>query len=107
MCRKLKPGMSGDELPENRGNAFGLQRIDPTRPCPTILKGWTAGTGFIHWTDDRFLSVPELSQLASFPMGYEWPGTPTDAIRRIGNTVPPLFMKAIAEHIRDNILAAG
>jgi DNA (cytosine-5)-methyltransferase 1 len=104
MSRRLKPGMSGDELPESNGNAFGLQRIDPRKPCPTILKGWTAGTGLIHWTENRFISVPEMAQLASFGLAFKWRGTPKQCVERIGNSVPPNLMRAIAEHVRREIL---
>jgi DNA (cytosine-5)-methyltransferase 1 len=101
---KLKPGMSGNELPESGGNWFGLQKVDPSKPCPTVLKGWTAGTGLLHWTENRFLSTPELAQLASFGIGYKWAGSPKQHVERIGNSVPPNLMRAIAEHIRREIL---
>jgi DNA (cytosine-5)-methyltransferase 1 len=104
MALRLRQGMSGDELPESKGNAFGLQRIDPRKPCPTILKGWTAGTGLLHWTENRFISVPEMAQLASFGIEYKWQGSPKQAVERIGNSVPPNLMRAIAEHVRDKLL---
>jgi DNA (cytosine-5)-methyltransferase 1 len=96
--------MSGDELPESGGNWFGLQKVDPCKPCPTVLKGWTAGTGLLHWSENRFLSTPELSQLASFGIGYQWSGSPKHHVERIGNSVPPNLMRAIAEHVRREIL---
>lgn len=101
---KLRPGMSGDELPESGGNWFGLQKVNPRKPCPTVLKGWTAGTGLLHWNENRFLSIPELAQIASFGLDYKWTGGPANAIERIGNSVPPNLMRAIAEHIKTNIL---
>ena len=104
LWHKLLQGMNGSKLAESNGNAFGLQKIDPKKPCPTILKGWTAGTGLLHWKENRFLSTPELSQIASFGLDYKWAGTPKNHIERIGNSVPPNLMKAIAEHIRENIL---
>ena len=107
MALRLRQGMSGDELPENKGNAFGLKRIDPRKPCPTILKGWTAGTGLIHWTENRFISIPEMAQLASFGIDYKWQGTPKQAVERIGNSVPPNFMRAIAEHVYETVLKHG
>lgn len=104
LWNRLKPGMNGSDLPESKGNAFGLQKVNPTKPCPTILKGWTAGTGLLHWDECRFLSIPEMSQIASFGIDYKWSGTPKQAVERIGNSVPPNLMKAIAEHIKINIL---
>lgn len=107
LWHKLKPGMNGSDLPESKGNAFGLQKIDPRKPCPTILKGWTAGTGLLHWNECRFISIPEMAQIASFGIGFKFSGVPVQAVERIGNSVPPLLMKAIAEHIKVNILGAA
>lgn len=104
LWQRLRPGMNGSDLPESKGNAFGLQKVDPSKPCPTILKGWTAGTGLLHWNERRFLSIPEMSQLASFGIDYKWAGIPKQAVERIGNSVPPNLMKSIAEHIKTNIL---
>lgn len=105
LWNRLKPGMNGSDLPEQKGNSFGLQKINPTKPCPTILKGWTAGTGLLHWKECRFLSIPEMSQIASFGISFQWAGIPKQVVERIGNSVPPLLMKAIALHIKDNILS--
>lgn len=103
---KLKPGMNGSDLPESGGNAFGLQKINPRKPCPTVLKGWTAGTGLLHWSECRFLSIPELSQISSFGLEYKWVGLPKQSVERIGNSVPPNLMKAIAEHLKEHVLGA-
>ena len=46
-------------------------------------------------------TVSEVALLGSFPNSYAWG---KDAWARIGNSVPPLFMRAIARHIRRNIL---
>jgi DNA (cytosine-5)-methyltransferase 1 len=101
---KLRTGESADQLPDSRGNGFTLIKVNPNKPCPTITKGWTAGTGLLHWEENRFLSIPECAQLGTFTTKFKFIGTPSDAIKRIGNSVPPVFMKAIAEHIRVNIL---
>lgn len=46
--------------------------------------------------------VSEVALLGSFPDGYTWG---KDAWARIGNSVPPLFMRSIARNIRNEILA--
>ncbi|HHV62103.1 MAG TPA: DNA cytosine methyltransferase [Firmicutes bacterium] len=81
-------------------------KINPDRPAPTLPKTQT-GRGFAtvcHWAEPRALSIPEAKRLASFPDEFRFIGTYQEQWARIGNAVPPLFMKAIAEHIRDNIL---
>ena len=47
--------------------------------------------------------LPEVSILGSYPTSYQWH---KDAWARIGNSVPPLFMRSIAQHIRQHILGA-
>ena len=51
-----------------------------------------------------FLSFPEFKRFSSFPDGFIFAGDFTDGIRQVGNCVPPLFMKAIAEYVRCNLL---
>ena len=104
LWKRIAIGQNASDIPDQNGNGFGLQKVDPKKPCPTVLKGWTAGTGLLHWSEPRFLSIPELTQIASFPSTYTFPGEPVEAINRIGNSVPPLLMKAIATHIKEHLL---
>ena len=46
----------------------------------------------------------ELMMIGSFPCGYIFPGNGREYWGRIGNSVPPLFMEAIARHVRREIL---
>lgn len=101
---RLSYGHSADELSDSKGNGFGITKVNPHKPCPTIVKGWSSGNGLLHWDKKRFLSVPECAQIGSFGLNYKFCGNPDDAIKRIGNSVPPLFMRAIAMHIRKEIL---
>ena len=45
----------------------------------------------------RRLTTQECAILQSFPLNYCWMGTKTAVYRQIGNAVPPLLAKAIAE----------
>jgi DNA (cytosine-5)-methyltransferase 1 len=47
----------------------------------------------------RTISVREAARLQSFPDGFRFCGTMNPAFRQIGNAVPPLLAKAIAETI--------
>jgi site-specific DNA-cytosine methylase len=89
---------------QERKKHFGLIRLDPEKPSPTILKG-TGGTttGLIHPWDIRRLTIPEIKALASFPEQFQIQGGYSEKWARVGNSVPPLFMKIIAEHIRINL----
>ena len=84
---------------------FSTRRLAWHKPSPTLTKSDT-GTrcGVIHPQGDRLITVAEMKRLQSFPDGYQFPGGYRRAAERIGNSVPPRFMQAMAEHIRDEIL---
>lgn len=90
-----------------RGDAhkerFSTLRLAWEKPAPTILKTPGSG-GHFHPDEPRLLNIGELQRIASFPDQYEFHGDWLTAVNRIGNSVPPLFMRAIAEHICANIL---
>lgn len=92
-----------------RGDAhherFALLRLDWNRPVPTILKVSGSG-GHMHPDEPRLLDTGELQRCASFPDQFLFVGKWSQTVERIGNSVPPLFMRAIAEHIRANMLTA-
>jgi len=53
----------------------------------------------IHYDSSqaRTISVREAARLQSFPDGFTFSGTMNPAFKQIGNSVPPLMAKAIAE----------
>lgn len=68
-------------------------------PIGTITK-----IGRKFWTRSTEFGPLSYSVNASFPREFQFFGDLTDRKARIGNSVPPLFMRAIAEHIRTHIL---
>lgn len=89
----------GDAHPER----FSLLRLAWDRPAPTVL-GVSGSGGHMHPDEPRLLNVAELRRVASFPDQFEFAGDWTSAVSRIGNSVPPLFMRAIAEHVARQLL---
>lgn len=59
----------------------------------------------IHYdsAQGRTISVREAARLQSFPDGFTFCGTMNPAFRQIGNAVPPLMAKAIAETMRETL----
>lgn len=101
----LKPGQSANVFLDN-----GYQntvKLNPYKPAPTISKLQT-GRGYAtltHWAEPRALSIEEAKALHSFPPDFKLKGTYQEQWARIGNSVPPLLVKAIAETIRIRILS--
>ena len=65
----------------------------------TIVRGTGSGGAF-HPDEPRQLSVGELMRCASFPDAFHVVGAHQAGVNGIGNCVPPLFMRAIAAHLR-------
>lgn len=92
-----------------KGQSFNLKRLDWNRPSRTILKSIGLptsyfGGGLIHPDENRHLTIAELRRVGSFPDAYQLIGKYQSQWMRIGNSVPPLFMRAIARHIRAEVL---
>ena len=93
---------------QERKKHFGLIRLNPEKPSPTILRG--AGgttTGLIHPYATRRLTIAEIKALASFPEQFQMAGSYREKWARIGNSVPPLFMRAIAAFIHGRVLESA
>ena len=55
----------------------------------------------IHYGQSRTISVREAARLQSFPDGFIFCGSMGAAFRQIGNSVPPLLAKKIAEKVKE------
>lgn len=99
LIKSLKPGES---IGKRFGKGFNWIRCHPNRPCPTIPKSVTyGGLGLLFLPDaSRSLSARELGRCASYPDSFEWIGNYSEAVARIGNSVPPMLIRAIALQIK-------
>jgi DNA (cytosine-5)-methyltransferase 1 len=84
----------------NIAGAIGTKWAGWNRVCGAIIKSEIAMCGTIHPDRERYLSVQETQRIFSFPDKYIFIGDRKNRIARMGNSVPPLFMRAIAKHIR-------
>jgi len=86
-----------------KGNHYGFNRLDYDAPSMTLLK--SSGNRVLHPRFDRVLGTRELSRLQSFPDEYDWGDSGYNQIQeRIGNSVPPLLMRAVATHLRSLVM---
>jgi len=101
---QMKEGETGDMYAKN--GYFGLQRVSRDKPCPTIrARQGNKGACLCHWEENRELSIPELVRVMSFPEDFYLGDKYPKKAERLGRAVPPLMMKAIAEHIYNTILS--
>jgi DNA (cytosine-5)-methyltransferase 1 len=79
----------------------------PDVPNPTVLaSGANKQGGFLRQgTEKRKFTIAELKRICAFPDDFVLLGSYAQQWERLGNSVPPLMMKAIAEVIRDKILS--
>ncbi len=82
-----------------------FRRLDPNGLCNTLRAGTDKTRGAytsprpIHPYYDRCISVREAERLHSFPDWFRMHKTKWHGFREVGNSVPPLLAKAVAESI--------
>lgn len=86
---------------------FQLVKPSPSQPCPTLTaSAGNAGLASVcHPFFNRKFSVAESKRLCSFPEDFKLTGDYSQKIERLGRSVPPLMMRAVAEAVRDGVLA--
>jgi len=110
-CGKFKL-LDGRVIPEKSAkrilNSGRYRKVDEKKPIPTIQKrSCGLQNDGLYWQNkERLVEVSpnEMKRLSSFPESYRFYGDKLRIAARIGNSVPPNFMRAIAEHVRDEIL---
>jgi DNA (cytosine-5)-methyltransferase 1 len=78
-------------------------RLAPNEPANTMTVNFVhpASNRCIHPFQDRALTPREGARLQSFPDTYVFRGTRSQVVKQIGNAVPPLLGRLIAEAILD------
>jgi DNA (cytosine-5)-methyltransferase 1 len=100
----IKPGQSGRHA-DGRNVWFNFIKMHPWEVAPTVCKG-AGNAKHCHWSYPGALNMGGYKKLASFPVPFQFAGSYSEMKSRIGNSVPPLFMRSIAAHIREHILNA-
>jgi len=80
-------------------------RLDPNGVCNTLRAGTASDRGAytsprpIHPFQARCITVREAARLHSYPDWFRFHRTKWHGFRQIGNSVPPLLAKAVAQEI--------
>jgi DNA (cytosine-5)-methyltransferase 1 len=92
----LPPGMV------TSGFSSCYSRLDADRPSNTITVNFVhpSSNRCIHPFQHRALTPREGARLQSFPDTYEFVGSTAQVVKQIGNAVPPMLGRVLAEAIR-------
>ena len=104
VIKQVPEGGNYKDLPSGVGESRKFNeawtRYHGNKPSKTIDTGHR---NHFHYLHDRVPTVRENCRLQSFPDTFEIYGTKTSQNRQIGNAVPVLLAKVLAEEIYDQI----
>lgn len=89
------------ELQATRKVHIAWTRLHSDRPSITIDTGHNH---HFHYLYNRVPTARESARLQSFPDNYRFLCGKTSQLKQIGNAVPPLMAKAIAEEVKNQLL---
>ena len=93
----LPKEMKGSYSKPERTQKTIYLRLNPDEPSGTVVN--VRKSMWIHPNLPRAVSVREAARLQSFPDWFEFTGTKDSQYQQVGNAVPPLLAKAIAEYL--------
>ena len=87
--------------PSDRKNrhSSAYKRLDVNQPSCTIDTG-NNHSNYFHPLYNRLPTVREAARLQSFPDDFVFVGNRSEQYRQVGNAVPPLLAKEIAEQLK-------
>jgi len=95
------------KMNKKNGKGFGAQYLKLDEPSYTIsARYWKDGSDALvkySETKIRMLTPDECAAIQTFPKDYKWTGSKRDIYTQIGNAVPCLLSKAVAEEIKKQL----
>ncbi len=89
------------EVWEIRKYNKAFERMGTFKPSNTIDTGHR---NYFHYSEPRIPTVRESARIQSFPDSFEFIGTRGSQYKQVGNAVPPMLAKIIAEQIKNILL---
>ena len=76
-------------------------RLDYSQPSGTVVN--VRKSMWVHPVKDRAVSIREAARLQTFPDSFVFVGTKDKQYQQVGNAVPPILAKAIAENLANQL----
>ncbi|MFA9459177.1 DNA cytosine methyltransferase [Halalkalibacter sp. AB-rgal2] len=108
--KSLTPGQNFHNLDDSLKSTYAdnkrtqntiYKRLDYSDVCNTVVN--VRKSMWIHPIKDRAISIREAARLQSFPDDYIFTGTKDSQYQQIGNAVPPLLGRAVAEQLLSSL----
>ncbi|KOP81463.1 hypothetical protein AMS60_02565 [Bacillus sp. FJAT-21945] len=108
--QSLKAGQNFHDLDESLKTTYTdhsrtqntiYKRLSYDEPSDTVLNA--RKSMWIHPEQDRAISIREAARLQSFQDSYKFYGSKDSQYQQIGNAVPPLLARAIAEGLLESM----
>jgi DNA (cytosine-5)-methyltransferase 1 len=102
----LKPGQNFHDLSADLKNTYTdasrtqntiYMRLNYDEPSGTVVN--VRKSMWIHPVKNRALSIREAARLQTFPDSFIFEGTKDSQYQQVGNAVPPILAKSIAEKV--------
>lgn len=106
----LKPGQNFHDLDDNYKSNYSdtsktqntiYKRLSYDDPSSTVLN--VRKSMWIHPAKDRAISIREAARLQSFQDTYKFLGIKNSQYQQVGNAVPPILARAVAESLLDTL----
>ena len=87
-----------EEIWQVRKYNKAFERMGTFKPSNTIDTGHR---NYFHYAEPRIPTVRESARIQSFPDSFEIVGTKGSQYKQVGNAVPPMLAKIIADKIKE------